>query len=90
MAKDPLVHDYYRYFEAPGVGHCYTASGLYPQSLFESLIKWVEHGVKPDTLESDISGLTGPRKKRILCPYPTRARYNGTGDAYSVSSYYCK
>ena len=90
MRKDPKVHDYYRHFEAPGVGHCFTGTGLYPQSIFDRLIKWVEHGVKPDTLEADMSGLLGPKKTRILCPHPQKARYKGSGDAYSVSSYYCK
>jgi hypothetical protein len=37
MAVDKSVHDYYRYFEAPGVGHCWTGAGLYPQGLFDSL-----------------------------------------------------
>jgi Tannase and feruloyl esterase len=89
MAKDPSIHDYYRHYEAPGVGHCYTATGLYPQGIFASLIKWVEQGIKPDTLDVDVSGLTGPPKHRILCPYPQRSKYKGSGDTNSVDSYYC-
>lgn len=37
LAFDPKAHDYYRLFEAPGVGHCWTGPGLYPSGMFESL-----------------------------------------------------
>jgi hypothetical protein len=38
MEKDKNVHDYYRNFEAPGVGHCAsTGTGLYPQGIFRAL-----------------------------------------------------
>ncbi|TID20705.1 feruloyl esterase b precursor [Venturia nashicola] len=37
LAFDPKAHDYYRLFEAPGVGHCWTGTGLYPSGIFESL-----------------------------------------------------
>jgi Tannase and feruloyl esterase len=90
MAGDSLVHNYFRHFEAPGVGHCYSASGLYPSTIFDSLVNWVEKGQVPDRLEFPVSALTGPRNgKRILCPYPQRARYNGSGDAWAVSSFHC-
>jgi feruloyl esterase len=86
MGADPRVHDFFRYFEAPGVAHCYSGSGLYPQGILDSLVKWVEHGVVPDTLLVDLPG----KRNRILCPYPQKSRYNGTGNIWSKDSYYCK
>lgn len=89
MKGDPYTHSYYRHFEAPGVGHCYNGQGLYPASIFDSLVRWVERGEVPEQLIVDTSGLTGPKKGRILCPHPKKSRYRGTGDAFEVSSYYC-
>jgi predicted peptidase len=36
-AVDKSVNDYFRYYEAPGVGHCWSGTGLYPASMFDSL-----------------------------------------------------
>lgn len=84
MDRDPKVHDYFRHFEAPGLSHCYSNTGLYPEGIFQSVVRWVEEGIAPDHLEA-----TGKRKG-ILCPHPKKARYNGTGDPNSFGSYSCK
>jgi hypothetical protein len=89
MAGDPSVHNYYRHFEAPGVGHCYTPSGLYPASIFDSMRKWVEEGVVPDKLDVDTSTMFTPKAGRILCPHPKKSRYKGEGDVTFGSSYFC-
>jgi hypothetical protein len=89
MAGDAAVNSYYRYFEAPGVGHCYTPSGLYPAGIFDAMRKWVEQGVAPETLEVDASSLFGPPRGRILCPHPKKSRYDRKGPVESISSYYC-
>jgi hypothetical protein len=89
MSADPKVHDFFRYFEAPGVAHCYSGSGLFPQGILESLVKWVEHGQAPDTLVANVPSAKG-KKDRILCPYPMKSRYKGTGNIWSKDSYYCK
>ena len=89
MQNDPDFQSYYRHFEAPGVGHCYSASGLYPAATFDSLVRWVEQGIAPDVLEVDMTELKGPRKSRILCPFPKRSKYKGSGDTMQAESYYC-
>ncbi|KAF2418256.1 tannase and feruloyl esterase [Tothia fuscella] len=86
--RDQNLHDYYRLFEAPGVGHCYTGTGLYPQGIFKSLVDWVENGKAPDVLDVDMSSTFGPKKTRILCPHPQKARYKG-GSPDVKSSYTC-
>lgn len=85
--QDPKVHDYYRLFEAPGVGHCYGIGGLYPAPLFQSLINWVEKGEAPDKLIIDTSTF-GATKSRILCPHPQKARYKGNGAPNDQASGY--
>jgi hypothetical protein len=52
-------------------------------------IKWVENGTIPDVLEVDVSGTLGFKKIRTLCPFPQRAKYKGTGNAYAASSFEC-
>ncbi len=86
MAGDPSAHDYYRLFEAPGVGHCMGGVGAFPVSIFESLVQWVEDGVAPVTLNGTnlASGM-----KRNLCMYPLVSAYIG-GDPSLASSYKCQ
>jgi hypothetical protein len=89
LEHDAKAHDYYRHFEAPGVGHCYTVSGLFPQGIFRSLVDWVEKGTAPDVQVVDRSGFSSIKKSRILCPYPQRSIYKGSGDTEQKESYYC-
>lgn len=87
-AADPNVHDYYRFFEAPMMGHCYGGVGGYPSTLFDSLVAWVESGTPPDSLPVSYSTGDGTYN-RILCPYPEKVHYNGTGNTTSAGSFYC-
>lgn len=88
MEGDPDFWDYYRHFESPGLGHCWTGTGLYPADIFKKLMEWVEEGKAPDVLEIDVSDVFSERK-RILCPHPQVAKYKG-GDAFSMKSYVCE
>ncbi|KAH7363191.1 tannase [Plectosphaerella cucumerina] len=76
-ALDPNVHDFYRLFLAPGVYHCNGGPGAYPDTTFDSLVRWVEDGVAPDTLLATSVG-TDPVVQRPLCPYPQEQKYIGT------------
>jgi hypothetical protein len=85
-AIDPDVHDFYRLFEAPGLGHCQGGVGGYPARSFEALVKWVEEGIAPEALEAvDIANRTS-----LLCPYPKKADFTGTGPAYSANDFVCR
>ena len=74
-ALDPNVHDFYRLFFAPGLHHCHGGPGAYPDTAFDSLVQWVEHGVAPDTLLATSVG-TEPIVQRPLCPYPLKQTYS--------------
>ncbi|KAH6632807.1 Tannase/feruloyl esterase [Chaetomium tenue] len=79
-ALDPKVHDFYRLFFAPGLGHCHGGSGPFPDTTFDTLVRWVEDGVAPETLAATSVG-TGPVIKRPLCAYPLKQEYTGrTGE----------
>ncbi|KAF4306866.1 feruloyl esteras-like protein B precursor [Botryosphaeria dothidea] len=89
-ASDPSVHSYCRLFEAPGLGHCSGGVGVYPAGTFDSLVAWVESDEAPDTLEAaSLADGNGVEKRRILCPYPRKALYDGVGDPNSSESFSC-
>lgn len=85
-ARDPNVRDYYRFFEAPGVEHCAGGIGPIPIETLESVVRWVEEGIAPDTLHAVSADGT---KERDLCPYPLISAYVG-GDPTSASNFVCQ
>ncbi|KAE8370392.1 Tannase/feruloyl esterase [Aspergillus caelatus] len=86
---DPDVRQFFRLFEAPGMGHCWSMSGLYPSTIFDAMVSWVEEGVVPENLPAVFSDRDGVNYERIICPYPEQAVYNGHGDPTMKSSFYC-
>ena len=81
------VQGFYRLFRAPGVAHCGGGVGPQPQNLFGALVNWVENGVAPDTILA--SGGAVPTRTRPLCPYPTTAIYNGSGNTDDAANFHC-
>jgi Tannase and feruloyl esterase len=81
---------FFRYFLAPGVGHCGTpgAGSIAPTNPMQQVINWVENGQAPAVL--DASGtINGQSVTRPLCPYPDPdAIYTG-GDPNAAASYTC-
>ncbi|KAL6412899.1 hypothetical protein AUP68_02391 [Ilyonectria robusta] len=90
-ADDPVLDDYYRFFTAPGVGHCYGGSGSYPGSGLDTFIEWVERGIAPESLYAETVNVDGEGRARAanLCQYPLVLTYIG-GDVAEASSYDCK
>ena len=89
------VQDFYRYFEAPGVGHCSGGVGAQPVKELEALVKWVEQGVAPETLTAMNATLYGEEPgpgqslpMRNLCLWPKMQTYNG-GDPAEAESFDC-
>jgi hypothetical protein len=79
---------WWRYYRAPGVGHCGGGAGPQPQDLFNVLVKWVENGVAPDRILSQ-GGAGTPTRTRPLCPYPQRAVYSGRGSTDDWNNFIC-
>jgi pimeloyl-ACP methyl ester carboxylesterase len=89
------VHDFYRFFEAPGVSHCGGGVGAQPGGKIDAVVKWVEQGVAPDTLPAVNATLygevPGPGQElpvRNLCAWPKKQTYNG-GDPVLAESFDC-
>ncbi|KAL4779613.1 tannase and feruloyl esterase-domain-containing protein [Aspergillus varians] len=87
--RDPHVRSFYRLFEAPGLGHCWSPSGLYPSTIFDDMVAWVEKGRVPRSLPASFADKDGAKNERILCPYPEKAVYNRHGDTKSRGSSFC-
>jgi len=97
------VAKWYRYYRAPGVGHCGGNIGASPTlsigadgqaQMFTDLVNWVEKGIEPQSAgDSTKKGIlaTGPGTfgTRPICPYPTTAIYNGTGATTDAKNYHC-
>ncbi|OQE20160.1 hypothetical protein PENFLA_c017G05135 [Penicillium flavigenum] len=84
----PDVQSFYRYFEAPGLGHCSGGSGGQPLTTFDALRRWVEEGKVPETLPVKYNTTDGIESSRILCPYPAKAVYQG-GNISEATSFKC-
>lgn len=90
LKLDPNAADYYRYFEAPGVAHCFGGPGHFPTTLFDDLVAWVEEGRAPNNITAkSIPDSQGKVHERPICAYPLVARYDGTGDIKNPNNYQC-
>ncbi|KAF7621102.1 hypothetical protein AFLA_011416 [Aspergillus flavus NRRL3357] len=85
LKHDPKAHDFYRFFEAPGVGHCYGGLGPVPNEAMSQLLEWVENGHAPAVLHATKGS---NNTARHLCPYPLRQKYIG-GDPRNATSFTC-
>ncbi|GFG27997.1 hypothetical protein IFM61606_08069 [Aspergillus udagawae] len=85
LKRDRKTHDFYRFFEAPGVGHCFGGLGPVPNGALDQLIDWVEKGAAPDTLHAENGSNDTSRN---LCPYPLQQVYVG-GDPSKAESFTC-
>ena len=84
------VHDSYRLFMAPGMGHCGGGEGPSVFDKMEPIEAWVEEGRAPDQLLATKFGPEGEvEMRRPLCAYPARAVYDGRGDPKREDSFSC-
>ena len=89
--------DFARLFIVPGMGHCGRGPSCDQFQLFGALVSWVEQGIEPDQVESNVNpnnaeveeaGWSSDRS-RPLCAYPAIPVYNGTGDSEKASNFTC-
>jgi pimeloyl-ACP methyl ester carboxylesterase len=77
-----------RLFLVPGMNHCGGGKATDQFDTLAALEDWVEQGKAPDRIIA--RGAAFPGRTRPLCPYPTVARYSGSGDIESAESFNCK
>jgi pimeloyl-ACP methyl ester carboxylesterase len=83
------VKEFARLYLAPGVGHCAGGEGPNPVGLFEAVVSWVEKGVAPATLQASRRRTDGTTLTRPLCPYPTIAKWKGSGSTDDAANFIC-
>jgi len=91
-----------RLFLVPGMNHCSGGPATDQFDMLAPLVAWVEQGKAPDSVTAKARGAGAnvvnaelpaswsANRTRPLCVYPKVARYNGTGDIESASSFSCK
>jgi feruloyl esterase len=80
-----------RLFMAPGVGHCAGGAGPPPSGQFDAVVRWVEDGVAPATLDAISRDASGKAvRSRPLCQYPLVARYKGRGSTDDAANFECR
>ena len=92
-----------RFFRVPSMGHCSGGPAVEQFDMLTPLVAWVEKAQAPDRVIATARG-TGnaggvnaelpagwaATRTRPLCPFPTVARYNGTGDLEKAENFSCK
>ncbi len=90
-----------RLYLVPGMNHSRGGPATDQLDMVEALVAWVERGVAPEGVDAAARGVGtavpnpevpatwSPTRTRLLCPYPSVARYRGTGDAEAAASFAC-
>ena len=84
------VHDSYRLFMVPGMGHCGGGEGPNTFDMLAALERWVEHGRAPDQIIAAHLTNRVVDRTRPLCPYPEVAVYSGSGSINDASNFVCR
>ena len=85
------------------MNHCSGGPSTDQFDMLSALVAWVEQGKAPDSItamargpgnpggvNAEVPANWSPQRTRPLCPYPKVARYNGSGDLESASSFSCR
>lgn len=90
MGGEVATSAFARLFMAPGVGHCAGGAGPAPVGQFDAVVRWVEDGAAPDTLQAVRRDQAGAVvRSRPLCHYPLVARHTGSGSTDAAASFTC-
>ena len=84
------VHDHYRLFMAPGMGHCGGGAGPSQFDMVTALEAWVERGEAPDNIVASRVRDGEVDRTRPLCPYPQQAVYTGSGSTDDAGNFVCR
>ena len=84
------VHDSFRLFMVPGMGHCSGGDGPDTFDMLSALDEWVEDGQAPDRLVAARLRDGAVDRTRPLCPYPRVAVYTGTGSTDDAENFVCR
>ena len=75
-----------RVFMVPGVYHCAGGYVAYQEDLLGAMVRWVESGQAPDSVEATALLPSGKLRRRPVYAYPVKTAYRG-GDVDDVASF---
>ncbi len=83
------IQKFFRFFMAPGMGHCGGGPGPNSFDALSALQGWVEHSMAPNQIIAAhiASGVTD--RTRPLCPYPQVAKWTGKGSTDDAVNFAC-
>ena len=84
------IHDDYRLFMVPGMGHCAGGPGPNDFDMIPVLEEWVENGIAPDSVRAEHRSNGAVDRSRPLCPFPEIAVYAGTGSIDEAENFQCR
>jgi feruloyl esterase len=84
------ARSFFRFFPAPGMGHCGGGAGPNTFDALAALDAWVERGVAPDAIPASHATNGQIDRTRPLCAYPAIARYSGTGTVDDAANFTCR
>jgi len=84
------TQQFFRFFMAPGMGHCGGGPGPNNFDSLGALETWVEQDIPPQRIVA--SHLTDGKtdRTRPLCPFPLIARWKGTGSKDDAANFVCE
>jgi len=90
------LQPWFRFFLSPGSAHCQDGDAGSPigivaddPTLFNALVNWVEHDKPPNEIPAKQTVDRTVVRTRPMCPYPTTAVYNGSGDQNDGANFHC-
>ena len=91
MQRDPRAADDVRLFVLPGVLHCAGGPGPDQFDKIDPIVEWVEQGSAPSTIVVRKEAAADQQaRSRVVCAYPARSVYKGSGSPDDAASYTCK
>src|SRR5262249_25456921 len=83
------TREFFRFFIAPGMGHCTGGPGPNQFDALGALEQWVERGIPPERLIASHSTNRTVDRTRPLCVYPQVARWKGPGSSDEAANSSC-
>ena len=84
------IHDSFRLFMAPGMGHCAGGPGPNSFDALAALEMWVENDLAPDEIIAVHRTNGVVDRSRPLCPYPEVSVYDGSGSTDQAENFVCQ
>ncbi|KAF4619035.1 hypothetical protein G7Y89_g14812 [Cudoniella acicularis] len=79
------LQDWYQFYLIPGGAHCGVNSlqpGVWPADNMNTMIDWVESGIKPSRLNATATSGTYSDETQQLCQWPTRPLFSDNSSTF--------